>query len=84
MLVLCSPLSLVSLLEYAEETLHCKATFVFFDCSVSGSQRRQLVHDFRFMGFELLAPAHPLLPVKSEGYLFMAYQLECESETEDD
>lgn len=75
--------SLVSLLGYAEEELHCKATFVFFDNSVTVSWRKQIVHDFQFMGFELLSPSHPHLPVRVEGYLFMAYQLECEDDSSD-
>lgn len=73
----------MSLLGYAEEELHCKATFVFFDNSVTVSRRKQIVHDFQFMGFELLSPSHPHLPVRVEGYLFMAYQLECEGDSSD-
>ena len=77
------PPSLVSLLEYAEEELQCKATFVFFENSVAVSRRKQIVRDFQFMGFELLSPTHPHLPVRVEGYLFMAYELECEGDSSD-
>ena len=70
------PPSFISLLEYAEETLHCKSAFLFFDRSTPEDQRKQIIRSYRFLGFELLSPTHPQLPVKHDQYLFMAYELD--------
>ena len=68
-------LSLVSLLGYAEE-LHCKFAYIFFDCSTSESCKKQILRNFRFLGFELLSPVHPKLPVRSDEYVFLGYEID--------
>ena len=57
--------------------------YLFFDRSIPEASRKQIVHDFRFMGFEVLGPSHSKLPVKDDRYLFMAYELDCESDESD-
>ena len=69
-------LSLVSLLEYAEEELHCKFAYVFFDCSTSEKRRKQILRNFHFLGFELLNPINPKLPVRSDEYVFLGYEID--------
>ena len=67
--------SLISLLEYAEETLQCHYAFLFLDRSIPESSRKKVLRDFRFLGFELLGPSHNKLPVRSEEYIFMGYEI---------
>ena len=79
--------SLVSLLEYAEVELHCRFAYIFFDCSTSEVCRKQILRNFHFLGFELLRPDHPMLPVRSDEYIFMGYEIDpggdSDSETEE-
>ena len=75
-----TPPSFISLLEYGEETLHCEVAYLFFDRTAPERDREKIIRDFKFMGFEMLAPSHPKLPVKSKEYLFMAYELDCDLE----
>lgn len=67
--------SLVSLLGYAEE-LHCKFAYIFFERSTSESCQKQILRNFRFLGFELLGPIHPKLPVRSDEYVFLGYEID--------
>ena len=67
--------SLVSLLGYAEE-LHCKFAYIFFERSTSESCQKQILRNFRFLGFELLGPVHPKLPVRSDEYVFLGYEID--------
>ena len=65
----------MSLLEYAEE-LHCKCAYIFFDCSTPELCRKEILHNFRFLGFELLSPTNPKLPVRSDEYVFLGYEID--------
>lgn len=76
----------VSLLEYAEEELHCKTVYLFFEqLSVSSELRRKLLQNFRLLGFQLVPPSHPVVSAVGSQYHFMAYELEdgVDSDSED-
>ena len=77
-------LSLVSLLEYAEEELHCKFAYIFFDLSTSELCRKKILRNFHFLGFELLSPAHPKLPVRSDEYMFLGYEIDPGGDSDSD
>lgn len=65
----------VSLLEYAEETLHCSNIVVCL--SKDHSDRAMLVRTFMFLSFTVLAPTHSLVPPGSDvGNLYMLYAIE--------
>ena len=76
--------SLISLLEYAEETLQCKSAYLFFDRTTPEPERKRIVRDTCYLGFELLAPSHPNLPLISQDYLFLGYDLDCGGESDSD
>ncbi len=76
-------LSLVSLLGYAEE-LHCKFAYIFFERSTSESCQKQILRNFRFLGFELLSPIHPKLPVRSDDYVFLGYEIDPGGDSDSD
>ena len=78
------PLSLVSLLEYAEEELHCKFAYIFFDHSTSEIYRKKILRNFHFLGFELLSPTHPKLPVRSDEYMFLGYEIDPGGDSDSD
>ncbi|KAF7413490.1 hypothetical protein HZH68_001979 [Vespula germanica] len=66
----------VSLLEYAEETLHC--TNIIVCLRKDKSDRAMLVRTFMFLGFTVLPPTHALVPPGSDaGNLYMLYAIEC-------
>ena len=77
------PLSLVSLLGYAEE-LHCKFAYIFFERSTSESCKKEILRNFRFLGFELLSPVHPKLPVRSDEYVFLGYEIDPGGDSDSD
>ncbi|KAF7407251.1 hypothetical protein HZH66_001788 [Vespula vulgaris] len=65
----------VSLLEYAEETLHC--TNIIVCLRKDKSDRAMLVRTFMFLGFTVLPPTHALVPPGSDaGNLYMLYAIE--------
>ncbi|XP_014230882.1 ornithine decarboxylase antizyme 1, partial [Trichogramma pretiosum] len=65
----------VSLLEYAEETLHC--TNIVLCLRKDRSDRAMLVRTFMFLGFSVLPPDHQLVPPGSDsGNLYMLYAIE--------
>ncbi|XP_043472501.1 ornithine decarboxylase antizyme 1, partial [Leptopilina heterotoma] len=65
----------VSLLEYAEETLHCTSIVVCL--RKDRSDRAMLVRTFMFLGFSVLPPNHALVPPGSDaGNLYMLYAVE--------
>ena len=76
--------SLISLLEYAETTLHCKSAYLFFDRTTPEPERKRIIHDFRYLGFELLSPSHPSLPLTSPDYLFLGYDLDSGGDSDSD
>jgi len=49
----------VDLLEFADDTLHCKNVIVYFD--KTRSDRAALVKTFMFLGFHILSPENILL-----------------------
>ena len=83
-LPLSSLCSFISLLEYAEEELHCKAAYLFFEQSAPAESRRQILHDFRLMGFQLVPPSHTLVSSTDSRYHFMAYELDGEDSDNED
>ncbi|XP_015521771.2 LOW QUALITY PROTEIN: ornithine decarboxylase antizyme 1 [Neodiprion virginianus] len=65
----------VSLLEYAEETLHC--TNVVVCLRKDRTDRAMLVRTFMFLGFTVLPPTHALVPPGNDsGNLYMLYAIE--------
>jgi ornithine decarboxylase antizyme 1 len=63
----------VSLLEFADDTLHCKHVIVYFD--KTRSDRASLVKTFMFLGFHILSPGNTLITSndKQEDQLYMVY-----------
>jgi len=67
----------VSLLEFADDTLHCKHVFVYFD--KTRIDRAALVKTFMFLGFHILAPKNTLMTSfekHSDNHLFMVYAID--------
>ncbi|XP_012273870.1 ornithine decarboxylase antizyme 1, partial [Orussus abietinus] len=65
----------VSLLEYAEEVLHC--TNIVVCLRKERTDRAMLVRTFMFLGFSVLPPTHALVPPGSDaGNLYMLYAIE--------
>lgn len=65
----------VSLLEYAEETLHF--TNIIVCLRKDKSDRAMLVRTFMFLGFTVLPPNHALVPqISDPGNLYMLYAIE--------
>jgi ornithine decarboxylase antizyme 1 len=63
----------VSLLEFADDTLHCKHVIVFFD--KTRPDRAPLVKTFMFLGFHILSPDNTLMTIndKHHDQLYMVY-----------
>jgi len=63
----------ISLLEFADDTLHCKHVLVCFD--KTRSDRAALVKTFMFLGFHILSPDNILMAnhEKNEDQLYMVY-----------
>lgn len=66
----------VSLLEFAEDKLHCKHVIVYFD--KARSDRASLVKTFMFLGFHVLSPENRLMKKedKIDDQIFMLYQID--------
>ena len=66
----------VNLLEFAEDTLHCKHVIVYFN--KARTNRASLVKTFMFLGFHLLSPDNTLMDVndKQEDHLYMVYSID--------
>lgn len=65
----------VTLLEYAEEELHC--TDIIVCLKKDRTDRQQLVRTFMFLGFTVLPPGHGLLPNPLDTInLYMRYSIE--------
>ncbi|KAL5468879.1 hypothetical protein EMCRGX_G030011 [Ephydatia muelleri] len=64
---------LVSLLDFAEDTLQCNVAYAFFNKTLTVHE--DFIRAMKFVGFELLVQPHPLLPLASHNYSFMAYEL---------
>jgi hypothetical protein len=73
----------VSLLEHAEEELRCKTVYVFFEQCVSAELRRQILHSFHLMGFQIVPPSDPTVSLVGSQYYFMSYELEDSDDDED-
>jgi len=63
----------ISLLEFADDTLHCKHVIVYFD--KTRSDRAVLVKTFMFLGFHALSPDNILMASndKQPDQLYMVY-----------
>jgi len=63
----------ISLLEFADEVLHCRHVIVYFD--KTRSDRAALVKTFMFLGFHILAPNNTLMASndKQQDQLYMVY-----------
>ena len=75
--------SFVSLLEHAEEELRCRTVYVFFEQCVSAELRRQILHSFHLMGFQIVPPSDPTVSLVGSQYYFMSYELEDSDDDED-
>jgi len=64
----------VNLLEFADETLHCKYVIVYFE--KTRSDRAALVKTFMFLGFHILAPKNTLIKQQSDEHLYMVYVID--------
>jgi len=63
----------ISLLEFAEDTLHCKHVIVYFN--KTRPDRASLVKTFMFLGFHILSPDNILMTLddKEQDQLYMVY-----------
>jgi len=73
--------SFVTLLEYAEEVLKCSHVIVCF--KTSRTDRASLVRTFMFLGFGVVAPGNPIIPVASDR-MFMAYTIDDDDDEDDE
>lgn len=73
--------SFVTLLEYAEEALRCSHVIVCF--KKARSDRACLIRTMMFLGFVVVAPGNPLVPVTGD-LMFMAYIIDRDSDDESD
>lgn len=65
----------VSLLEAAEEKLHCEHLIVVF--AADRPDRGMLVRTFMFLGFAVLSPTSPMVPPQqAAGNICMLYNIE--------
>jgi ornithine decarboxylase antizyme 1 len=74
--------SLVSLLDYAESTLKCSDIVVCL--RNDRPDRPAVMRLFMYLGFALLDPGSPLIPVSSGDVAYMAYHIEADEEDDDD
>lgn len=65
----------ITLLEYAEEVLHC--TDIVVCLKKDRPDRPQLVRTFMYLGFSVLPPGHSLIPHSTDSInLYMRYSVE--------
>jgi ornithine decarboxylase antizyme 1 len=66
----------LSLLEFAEDILHCKHVIVYFD--KTRSDRASLVKTFMFLGFHILSPDNTSITIidKQQDQLYMVYVID--------
>jgi len=65
--------SFIRLLEYAEEVLKATNVVVFFQ--EDRADASSWLRAFRFLGFQLLPPKHPLRP-DNQGFVYMTYLID--------
>lgn len=65
--------SLIALLEYAEEQLDCTHVILVF--KKNRNDRASLIRTFMFLGFQVVVPGDPIVPV-AEDLMFLAYTIE--------
>ncbi|KAH3860490.1 ornithine decarboxylase antizyme 1-like [Dreissena polymorpha] len=65
--------SLITLLEYAEEVLDCSHVILVF--KKNRNDRASLIRTFMFLGFEVVCPGSPFVPLV-EDLMFLAYTIE--------
>lgn len=70
----------ISLLDYAEETLHCHYAFLLLSRSINDLHLKTLMQNFRFMGFELLPLEPHVLPFTCPEYIFMSYHMDTDED----
>ncbi|CAM4754467.1 unnamed protein product [Rotaria magnacalcarata] len=66
----------LSLLEFADDTLHCKHLIIYFD--KGRTDRAMVVKTFMFLGFHILSPDNTLMKDidKKPDQLFMVYTID--------
>lgn len=74
--------SFISMLEYAEQTLHC--SHVIICMKKERLDRASLVRNFLFLGFTLLPSGHPHIPAASGSIVYLAYTLDDPGEEDSD